>query len=216
MTETNTRTKKRAAKEVDSATHSTSASKKARKRTPEQQAAAAEAMKRTEENCAAKRTAKEKNTVDQQAALQDLAGTKNKRGLSLDREELIQRALEKAYREEYRAPSDDHTPTKAREFENKLRFDSAPSTRSSPKQLSAATEQRVDPKEAQENAMDSTNKARERKSPTQIVHLSAPAISAVYAKNTVAEITKASKEISAKTERESTGLEKYLVDRASK
>lgn len=93
-----------------------------------------------------------------------------------------------------------------------MKSDSAPSTRSSPKQLCAATEQRVEQKEALDDAAASAKEARERQLKTPAVNSSAPAISAMFTKKTVAESTASAKEIEVFKERECTGVRKYLAD----
>lgn len=64
--------------------------------------------------------------------------------------------------------------------------------------------------------MASAKKTIERKLPTLLVDSSAPFISTVFAKNTVAKRTEDAKEIAAKKEPESTGVGKYLDDGASR
>lgn len=108
MLDTNTRSKKRAPKEADPATPSASASKKARKRMPEQQALAAEATLRNEVNRAAKKAAKKKKTKN--------------RGSSPERDEEIARSLDKTRSESYGPLSVECPPTNARNLRNNWLF----------------------------------------------------------------------------------------------
>lgn len=141
MTDTNTRSKKRTPKEIDPATPSASASRKARKRTPEQKEAAAEATRRNKANRVSKKTVMEKKAKTW--------------GLSPDHDEVNAHALDKARSENSVTRSEERTPTNARNLLNDWRFESASSNISFPKNPSAATEQRVESK-GEKEARDDT------------------------------------------------------------
>lgn len=82
--------------------------------------------------------------------LQNLTGKKKKQSGSLDRDAFIQRAFEKARREDSCPPPGERTPTTTRNLRSEWRFDYFPRNVSSPKQFGAASEERAKPKEAQE------------------------------------------------------------------
>lgn len=202
MPDTKTRSKKRAPKEFDPATFSASASKKVSKRTPAEQAVTAEATRRNEANVAAKKTSKEKKAKN--------------RSLSPDCDEVIARVLDKARSEIFGPPSAERTPTIARNLCNDWRSESVQSDNSSPKNLSATTGQRAEPKEAQEVRDDTAPFAKEERERQRLIFIldsSAPASSDVFSKNTATERTAAAKEVAARNERECTGRGKFLARR---
>lgn len=139
MSETKTRAKKRAAKEVDTATPSASASKKARKRTLEQHAASAEATRRTRRTGSPRGPLKRRRRRTRKRLLKIFLEERRTgpRGsgllVSLDRDAVCKRAFEKVPYEDSYLLSGERTPTTARKLKNEWRSESVLSNTSSPK-----------------------------------------------------------------------------------
>ena len=197
MTEPKTRAKKRATAETEPSTPSASGSKKARNRTPEQKAAAAEAQRTNEANRAAnlRKTQKEQQADAQKADLVHVKLKKKKKKASHAPTPASTNTSEEI---------EPATPITARDLKGELGSESQASP-----EVSEVAEQTIDLKEAPTVADVPMEEAPDTQSPIPVVESTTPPASTAFGKNTVESLEKDARARALANERATYGRGKY-------